>query len=1024
MGAPDQGALDPTAVRAFVRMVHDAAARALEGAADPGMLQLDFLHPNGGSMHSTRFPIGAVDAMADSAINAAEGGLNVYVEGRTVDVRTSAGRGKANATRGLFAFVNDSDGDKGKAGAMPIAPTWSIESSPGNRHDWIVLDRALTADEAEPLGRALRARIGSDSATAKLTQPYRVAGTPNFPDARKRARGRTVEATRILSTDGPLWTAAQLAKVAPPVETAETAADASSEGRSGASSATFNELVAEAGPDRSERFFRAVRVALRAGMLRGDVEDAMRAKPQGCASKYLEPTDRLAEEIARAWGKVQAKAQADATQPAVEATYPDRAVPVDDARTAVKNAIKGHFAAGVGHRAIRVGTGIGKTRAAARAVAEDVRRRRAEGDRGAALYLVPTHKLGEEVAELFRSEGVTARVFRGRSAEDPEAPDTGRKMCLDTEAVDLALSLGRTVSTSCCRAKHPKTGTMMHCAAYSDCAYQRQIRDTPEVWVGAHDLLFSAPAGLGHVSTVVVDEGFWGTGIRIGARGISLDEVKASPSVGRNDFEMMAAADVAAWRARLARALARQEGLSGVERRHLVAEGLTVEICTSANKAEWRLKDKVEMWPGMGPQARRAALRLAETAGKVGRVAPVWNAARELLRVEDPDAVSGRLVLAEGTAVDGSKARVVRTHGVRKVLDRWLDVPVLIIDATLPSLGVLRAFLPDVEIAAEVEATAPHARVRQVLGAPVSAGKLMGSKAGRNREAIRRAVLHRFVEAGRCPTLVVLQKDAAEWLRASRLPAEITVAHFGAIAGLDGFKGVGLLIAIGRTMPSVTEVETYAGAVTGLDPLRTAEPAKGPRWYDKAALGLRLAAARGKAVQGDRHPDPTAEAIRWQIAEGGVLQAIGRARAVNRTAADPVAIEVWNDLCLPMTVDEVAEWDAIPSGHDADMLVDGIVLESPSDMAKCWPAVWESEKAAEHWRTRTTRPQNPIGTTRPQNPIGDHHREMGACAFRYRHPGERQKWRSGWRNSVASPDPRAWLEARLGPLAAFEILLD
>ncbi len=88
--APEAGMIDPGTVRVFCRMIHDAAAHALNGAIDPGMLQLDFLHPNGGNMQTVRFPIGAADAMADSAISAASNGLNVYVEGRTVDVRASA----------------------------------------------------------------------------------------------------------------------------------------------------------------------------------------------------------------------------------------------------------------------------------------------------------------------------------------------------------------------------------------------------------------------------------------------------------------------------------------------------------------------------------------------------------------------------------------------------------------------------------------------------------------------------------------------------------------------------------------------------------------------------------------------------------------------------------------------------------------------------------------------------------------------------------------------------------------------
>jgi putative DNA primase/helicase len=45
----------------------------------------------------------------------------------------------------------------------------------------------------------------------------------------------------------------------------------------------------------------------------------------------------------------------------------------------------------------------------------------------------------------------------------------------------------------------------------------------------------------------------------------------------------------------------------------------------------------------------------------------------------------------------------------------------------------------------------------------------------------------------------------------------------------------------------------------------------------------------------ERHPHPIAEAIRWQIREGEVVQAIGRARGVNRTAANPVDVLVMTD---------------------------------------------------------------------------------------------------------------------------------
>ncbi len=1031
--APEAGMVDPDTVRIFCRMIHDAAARALKGASDPGMLQLDMLSPNNpdGGMQTTRFPIGAADAMADVAIDAAMDGLNVYVEGRTIDVRAGAGRGKANATRGVFAFVDDSDGEKGKGGDLRLSPTWAVESSPGNRHNWILLDRALTAEQAEPLGRALRAWIGSDSATAKLTQPYRVAGTPNYPDAKKRARGRTVASTRILDMAGPVWSASDLAEVVPPIEKHDAEASASSAGRSGATSTTFDELIAEEGEDRSGRFFDAIRAAHRAGMLRGDAEDQMRQHPNGCASKYLRPYDRLAEEIARAWAKVETKAEeaAEAAAEGVEPTYPDQAVPVAEARAAMRRALADHLAAGHGVRAVKVDTGVGKTRIAVEFVGEDVEKMRGDSERRPWLVAVPTHRLGGEVEALFAAASVEARVFRGRMADDPDMPDSGVKMCLDPEAVELALQLGRPVSTSCCKGEHPETKTMVFCPLYYECAYQRQIRSIPEVWIGSHELLFSAPGGLGRPAGVVIDEGFWQSGIKGGGRGLTLDDLSAPPPMGRNIFDEMAAADIVVDRAKLAEALRSQNNLGGVERRTLVAGGITVDTCTRANQAEWRIKDRAQVWPGMGTEARRKASKAAEGAVRTRTFSAIWTAARELLQREDEGAVSGRLVLGEATTEDGfGKARVVRTHGLKSVLERFADVPTFIMDATLPGIEILREFYPGAEVVADIAATTPHATVRQVLDAPTSAGKLMRSEVGRNREAVRRALLLRFVEMGRAPALCIAQKDLAEWLQASGLPDGLTVAHFNAIAGLDAFKSVRLLVVIGRTMPNVIEVESVSGAVTGLEGVKTEQPAKGPRWYDRTRLGIRMADGTGHPVDGDRHPDPVAEAVRWQIAEAEVMQAIGRARGVNRTAADPVQIDVWNGLALPLTVNEVVAWDDVPQGYEADMAADGVGVSSAPDMATCWPQTWDSPKAAERWRQKLTDTPDPI--------INILYRAWGVCEgpeassrraapFRYKHSGPRQKWRHGWYLLDVVPDPCGWLEQRLGAeLAGFEYLPD
>ncbi|CAA9360622.1 MAG: hypothetical protein AVDCRST_MAG90-2993 [uncultured Microvirga sp.] len=254
----------------------------------------------------------------------------------------------------------------------------------------------------------------------------------------------------------------------------------------------------------------------------------------------------------------------------------------------------------------------------------------------------------------------------------------------------------------------------------------------------------------------------------------------------------------------------------------------------------------------------------------------------------------------------------------------------------------------------------------------------------------------------------------AEWLKASRLPADVCVEHFNNVAGLDRYKDVRLLICIGRIMPSVFEVEAFSGSLSGVEAQKTPEPARPPRWYDRVLRGLRRKDGTGLGVQTDKHPDVAAEACRWQICEGELIQALGRARGVNRTAGTPLDIDIFGDVVLPISVDQVLEWSEVPAGAEIEMLADGIVLESPTDMAACWPEVWETPEAARQWQKRSTSGQNPIKDIL--------YREMTACDFRYQRPGARQKWRNGAFDPAVVPDPRAWLEARLGRLAGFEVL--
>jgi RepB DNA-primase from phage plasmid len=331
-------------IHAFLSDVHTAAAQACEGLNDPGLLQLVRIHPATEKKItvSGRFKIADVDAMTDLAIADAESGHNSYVEARTVRSDT-ASRGTGEETVAVFGLVLDRDGDKGMAGAQFVEPSLCVETSPGNGHDWFIFDKALPYEKARTLGAAIRKTVGADNDSAVPTQPYRVAGTPNFPYASKRERGRTVCETHY-QNGGPIWTYEELLEAAGG-ESAddEPQAPIFDSEATGEIDATVEELVAEAlqKPNRSKRFTRAVKLAVERGMTAADFEALCRANPQGCAQKYIPPErrDELQKRIAEIWQPHAAKmAELDALGAALAAFTESGAL--QDAEDALEAAIE------------------------------------------------------------------------------------------------------------------------------------------------------------------------------------------------------------------------------------------------------------------------------------------------------------------------------------------------------------------------------------------------------------------------------------------------------------------------------------------------------------------------------------------------------------------------------------------------------------------------------------------------------------------------------------------------------------
>ena len=255
-------------VQSFLQIISGQAERAIRAArkaddtAPPGVLQLSRLHPADEKLVPTRFAIGDVDRMAEDAIAASAAGHNVYVEARTVraDLRGKK-RGELKDTVWVFAINIDSDADKGMAWDGEAQASLVVETSPGNSHHWFFLKQALSAAEAQDLGEHIRGSARADHNFGNATQPYRVAGTINYPNAKKQARGRVATPTCVLEYGGRLWTPTELREAFPIVKHTQQTNDNKQHYDSLAIPADLLVLIRDgAGPDadRSALFFRIV----------------------------------------------------------------------------------------------------------------------------------------------------------------------------------------------------------------------------------------------------------------------------------------------------------------------------------------------------------------------------------------------------------------------------------------------------------------------------------------------------------------------------------------------------------------------------------------------------------------------------------------------------------------------------------------------------------------------------------------------------------------------------------------------
>ena len=630
----------------------------------------------------------------------------------------------------------------------------------------------------------------------------------------------------------------------------------------------------------------------------------------------------------------------------------------------------------------------------------------------------PTIELAATSAEAAIQSGLRAVVIRGRDAPRASgwtplsATDRGL-MCIDPDAPADAMHAVEGVQNTVCTRRI--NGEVHNCPHFAICPYQLQrseAKDVDVIYLAHQHLFTEKPEFITTPSALVIDESFWQAGLVEVPKKIACDllcrERPITNKAGVKDVADTQFLQMA--NSNLSNAIKACIGgpLTVTALRYA---GITSHMAASAGRLWWLTKIASGITPGIDAVSRKKRRGVVEHNNKtVSKYARAWKIVSDLL-------TSGKACTAwlqcgvlktEDGEVPGAAMKFRR-----EIAKGWTNIPTLLLDATLQT-ELARWYFPNLQVTTMPYPATPHARVVQILGAPVSANKLGKSdkKSEKNNKTAHNHQLDiaRYIEIKASQhqrVLVVSQMDIEIGLRAIGLPENVEIAHFNATRGLDhwgpqpGKPGVDYALIIGRTLPQPNAVESLAECISGVPvaPLG--------RWFLKADGGS------------EYHHDPVAEACRWGVCEAELVQTIGRARSVNRQGDNPVVVEVMNDVALPVPVDATVGW--VAPGHVEVMAARGVV---PSD----WPGralvladLLDSDDPAHVLRQAAMR--DPAAWKTVECVTFSYKRiyligESDTFAtFQYRTAGNRK----GGTVMVSSrhSDPRAAVERWLGPLDRF-----
>jgi hypothetical protein len=633
------------------------------------------------------------------------------------------------------------------------------------------------------------------------------------------------------------------------------------------------------------------------------------------------------------------------------------------------------------------------------------------------LIAVPTHKLGKQLVDDLAALGVTARIYQARGANDLE--NLGQTMCLETERVEAIQGALGEVSRLAC-----KRGDDV-CKFYDSCGYQRQQRPLkPQVWVIPHNCLFYAlPSFIPKPDIVVIDEGFVGGCFEDDVI-VELNEIVDTRVWPKDGHDIGNEADLQAIAVKVYQRL--QALLSEQKRcrvrRDIFSGAVTVDDAKLAHKLEWARKLEIDdVVPGMPvEQAVERARRRMEHNQLVNRLRKFWEKLAVTLEQDAELSLYLRVDRECGIPFSDRTANGVIVASRRELHSDITRCSILHADAFL-SEPVVRQFFPRVtfhEVAVKwppMTTVAIKQATDRVIGKNANSDLVL--------EECRRLIESEAVAANGRPVGVITLMHIETALKrdGSPLPPNVRLAHYGAITGLNDFGGITTLLLIGRPEAAPYTLEKQARLLWR----REVQEVAG--YYPTRQRGLAVRhSAEIVPVGGYFHPDPGVESLRWLACEAELMQALHRARPLNRTAANPLLIVLATNVVLPVEIDLTTTWDGLqPTLFEIMLARAGAVPLSYAAQAAAFPDLFRTENAARkrHAQERKNPGQFPIwvsfkgigrGFRRmyfPLRPAGCYRELTGVFLTHYRRVGARGPAVPLAFDPDRVPDPLAWLRS-------------